>query len=188
MIEKQLIPFQVYLLRQLNLLYPDAASIRRYKSAWLTNNLTRTENDTDLLISQLLQEKYIQEPERQAPVLYDYFQELDSRNAHHEYAITQKGRDYLAALDAPKKNVVRMPTAQPDINKTAVEATSYISYFKGKWQGKKGMKNEEYKRLLEYTIYLLDNNKVPENIAKIPPTFFPTHFIQHTYYRLQSFT
>jgi hypothetical protein len=95
MTEKQLNPFQIYLLKCLNLMYPDPVNIRRYKSAWLVSNLTCTEDSIIEWIVQLHEEMYIKEPYNQTPSFYNFFNELEGRT-QQEYVVTQKGRDFLA--------------------------------------------------------------------------------------------
>ncbi len=75
-----------------------------YKSAWLTNNLTDTLEQVGNWVEEMVIESYIGgNPAKVSPALYNFFADENGYPSTSAYGITQKGRDYLAAVP-PKKS------------------------------------------------------------------------------------
>ncbi len=69
------------------------------------------------------------------------------------------------------------------INEIKSQAQEFLKHFSGfNLQKNKIMSDSDFNRLLEYTFYLIEHDKLPPNIVSIPKIGLPAAHIRYTYY------
>jgi len=177
----QLNAFQLHILIELNKLPLGYQDFELIKSAWLADDLKITEELLNGWEKELIAEEYVETAEVYNPL---YNISVWKPSLHPKIKIDQKGRDYLASLPIVIKEPAIKTENQLSVNPNIEIIIEHIGCLKGTWNRNKIMKDEEYKRLIEYTSYLIVQNEIPSGIIRIPQTNISNAFLRKTFHGL----
>ena len=185
--------FQTYILESLNKYFPTSGTIDTYTSAWFYN-FNDTEENVKSWIDDLVRAKYIENIPSESASIHLVKGIPGSHYTSSKYKITQNGRNFLNLAKAKRKlDLINefIRSSKPDnciisekYCRYRREISEHLSHLKGRWKGTFIMSADDYKRLVEYTCFLVENNTLPTNVQSIPPSCIPSAFFRQTFYRL----
>lgn len=121
------------------------------------------------------------------PLLY-YNWLIQLKEMYQQNANAVFSSEETAKLKADKLKAPLTKKDKATMEQNKLYATEHLSFLSGhNRMNEKIMPDKEFKRLLEYTFYLIEKEKLPKDIISIPQIGFASNAIRYTFYKIHEY-